>query len=254
MRHRRATPPEARDDRVKQPEVIRAETRSRVRVLFKSYSLLALLWVLPVAFVLGSAEAIGLMVTGRFRRGLAVLITDLYDHKGFEKGINALRYAKFEPFVLHIVDETDRRPELRGDVRPFGDERARAGDITIFHFALPSPMTEAFASLRRARVLQYHNITPASFFAPYDPQLFRLAACGRRELRSLVGRVDLALGDSEFNRRELEELGFDRTAVFPIAVNLARLTVAPRRPALEKILADVKAAAVSRDRRRSAAS
>ena len=128
--------------------------------------------------------------------------------------------------------------ELRGDVRPFGDEAARAGDVTIFHFALPSPMTEAFASLRGARVLQYHNITPASFFAPYDPQLFRLAAFGRRELRSLVGRVDLALGDSEFNRRELEEVGFDRTGVFPIAVNLTRLTDAPRRPALEKILAD----------------
>ena len=28
-------------------------------------------------------------------------------------------------------------------------------------------------------MLQYHNITPAAFFAPYDPALFRLAALGR---------------------------------------------------------------------------
>jgi glycosyltransferase involved in cell wall biosynthesis len=87
-------------------------------------------------------------------------------------------------------------------------------------------------------VLQYHNITPASFFAPYSPQLFRLAALGRRELQSLVGRVDLALGDSEFNRSELEALGFAPTGVMPIAVDTARITAAPLRPALDKILGD----------------
>ena len=58
------------------------------------------------------------------------------------------------------------------------------------------------------RVLQYHNVTPAAFFAPYDPALFRLAALGREELATLAGRVDLALGDSEYNRQELEALGF----------------------------------------------
>ena len=127
---------------------------------------------------------------------------------------------------------------LRGDVRPFDDPAAHLGDATIFHFALPSPMTSAFASLRGRRIVQYHNITPASFFAPYDAGLFRLAALGRQELKTLVGRVDLALGDSEFNRQELEELGFSPTGVMPIAVNTERITNAPRRPALEKILAD----------------
>lgn len=128
--------------------------------------------------------------------------------------------------------------DLRGDVRAFSDPDARRGDVTIFHFALPSPMTEAFATLKGARVLQYHNITPAHFFAPYDAGLFRLAALGRRELATLVGRVDLALGDSEFNRQELEALGFAPTGVLPIAVNTDRITGAPRRPALEKILGD----------------
>jgi glycosyltransferase involved in cell wall biosynthesis len=127
---------------------------------------------------------------------------------------------------------------LRGEVRPFADPAARRGDVTILHFALPSPMTQAFASLEGRRVLQYHNITPAAFFAPYDAGLFRLAALGRQELRTLVGRVDLALGDSDFNRRELEEMGFAPTAVMPIAIDTGRITRAPRRPALEKILGD----------------
>ena len=127
---------------------------------------------------------------------------------------------------------------LRDDVRSFSDPASRTGEVTIFHFALPSPMTAAFASLSGVRILQYHNITPASFFAPYDPQLFRLAALGRQELKSLAGRIDLALGDSEFNRQELEGMGFAPTGVFPIAVDTDRITQAPRLPALETILGD----------------
>ena len=64
-------------------------------------------------------------------------------------------------------------------------------------------MTEAFARLPRGRVLQYHNVTPAHFFAPYDAGIFRLAALGREELATLAGRTDVALGDSAFNRDEL---------------------------------------------------
>jgi glycosyltransferase involved in cell wall biosynthesis len=137
-----------------------------------------------------------------------------------------------ELFAMTIDDD------LRNDVRTFSDPTAGRGDVTIFHFALPSPMTEAFASLNGGKVLQYHNITPAAFFAPYDAGLFRLSALGRRELATLAGRVDLALGDSEFNRQELETLGFLRTGVLPIAVDIERITGAPPRPALERILAD----------------
>ena len=59
-------------------------------------------------------------------------------------------------------------------------------------------------------MLQYHNITPAHFFAPYDPGIFRIAALGRQELATLAGATDLALGDSDYNRRELVELGFPK--------------------------------------------
>jgi len=128
--------------------------------------------------------------------------------------------------------------ELATDVRPFGDADASRGDVTIFHYALPSLMTAAFGSLTGGRVLQYHNVTPAAFFAPYDPALFRLATLGRQELASLVGRVDLALGDSEYNRQELEAVGFANTAVFPIAVDTSRITRRVERPALEAILDD----------------
>lgn len=137
-----------------------------------------------------------------------------------------------EIFALTIDDD------MREEARPFAEPAARGGDITIFHYALPSPMTEAFATLPSGRVLQYHNITPASYFAPYDPALFRLATLGRAELASLAGRVDLALGDSDYNRRELESLGFAPTGVFPIAVDTERITRPVERPAIDRMLDD----------------
>jgi glycosyltransferase involved in cell wall biosynthesis len=126
--------------------------------------------------------------------------------------------------------------DLRGDVIPWTDAGATRGDLTIFHFALVSPMTAAFARLSSGRVLQYHNVTPAHFFAGYDAAIFRLAMLGREDLKSLVGQTDIALGDSEYNRQELESMGFTNTGVFPIAVDTGRISAAPRRPALEKVL------------------
>ena len=137
-----------------------------------------------------------------------------------------------EIYALTVDDD------LRHDVRPFGDAAARRGDVTVLHYAVPSPMTDAFARLPRGRVLQYHNVTPAQFFAPYDPGVFRVAALGREQLKTLVGHTDAALGDSEYNRQELETYGFSNTGVFPIAVDTARIRRAPRRPALEHLLND----------------
>jgi L-malate glycosyltransferase len=127
---------------------------------------------------------------------------------------------------------------LNEEVRSFSDPEARHGDVTIFHYALPSPMTAAFASLDAGRVLQYHNVTPAEYFAPFDPALFRLATLGRAELATLADRTDFALGDSDYNRQELESLGFERTGVFPIAVDTTRVTQPAARPSLDEILDD----------------
>lgn len=161
-------------------------------------------------------------------------------HKGDAIGDSARRMRSLLRQIGHASDiyALAIDDELRGDVRPFTDPTAGRGDLTIFHFALPSVMTEAFARLPRGRILQYHNVTPARFFAPYDPALFRLASLARAELATLVGRVDLALGVSEYNRAELATLGFTPTAVLPLSVDLSRITRADDRPALAKGLTD----------------
>lgn len=159
-------------------------------------------------------------------------------HKGDAIGDSARRVRTLlrelghesEIYALTIDDE------LRGDVRWFADPAAKRGDLTIFHFAMVSPLTAEFARLPGGRILQYHNVTPSHFFAAYDANIFRLTALSREDLKTLVGHTDAALGDSEYNRRELESYGFTNTGVFPIAIDTERITAAPRRPALEAVL------------------
>ena len=62
-------------------------------------------------------------------------------------------------------------------------------------------------------VLVYHNITPPEYFVDVNKELVRLCFRGRRELALYKSRCDLALGDSEYNRQELEALGFSPTGV-----------------------------------------
>jgi glycosyltransferase involved in cell wall biosynthesis len=127
---------------------------------------------------------------------------------------------------------------LSDQVRPWTDAEARDGDVTLLHFASASAMSAAFGTMPGVRVLVYHNVTPARFFAPFDVGLARAAGAARLELEALAGRVDTALGVSDFNRRELEALGFPHTGVLPLLVDLDRLRQAPRVPALEALLQD----------------
>ncbi|WP_437671002.1 DUF58 domain-containing protein [Sorangium sp. So ce131] len=76
-------------------------------------------------------EAMKTFVAQHKRRGLAVVLSDLYDPDGFERGINVLRYNRFEPFVLHIVDGREARPALRGDVRVYDCETGDEREVTV---------------------------------------------------------------------------------------------------------------------------
>jgi glycosyltransferase involved in cell wall biosynthesis len=161
-------------------------------------------------------------------------------HRGDAVGDSARRVRDLLRGMGHTSDifALTIDEDMRDVVRPFTRGEACAGDVTIYHFAVPSPLTDAFRRLRSGRVLQYHNITPPHFFAPYDPGIFRLTTLGRQELATLAGATDVALGDSDFNRQELASLGFTNTGVMPIAVTTERLTEAPPHPGLDALLCD----------------
>jgi L-malate glycosyltransferase len=111
--------------------------------------------------------------------------------------------------------------EMVGNVEP--------DDILIHHFSIGSRASRIAYALPGKMVLVYHNITPPEYFIGVHQDLVKLCFRGRRELMAYIDRCDLALGDSEYNRQELEALGFPSTGVLPVVPDFVHLDVAPDR-------------------------
>jgi uncharacterized protein (DUF58 family) len=126
-------------------------------------------------------SALRTFVSQHKRRGLAVLLSDLYDPAGFEAGINVLRYNKFEPFVLHLVDRADARPALRGDIRLYDCETGEEREVTITGRVLDR-YREAYEEYLRevqlfctAKQVPY---VPADISVPFDDMVLRVLRRG----------------------------------------------------------------------------
>lgn len=100
-------------------------------------------------------------------------------------------------------------------------------NLLIHHFSIGSRASRVAYALPDRMALVYHNITPPEYFIGVHPLLVQLCFMGRRELRAYVDRVALALGDSEYNRQELEDAGFRDTAVLPVVPSFSHLDVPP---------------------------
>ncbi len=136
-----------------------------------------------------------------------------------------LRAAGYESEI--IVETADPRLEdLTVDYQEMVNEIG-PDDLLIHHFSIGSRASRTAYALPARMALIYHNITPPEFFLGVHPQLVKQCYHGRRELTAYRDRVDLALGDSEFNRQELEALGFSPTAVLPVVPDFTHLDVAP---------------------------
>lgn len=122
-------------------------------------------------------DALKTFVAQHKRRGLAVLISDLYDPAGFERGINALRFNKFEPFVLHVVDKKEARPQLKGDVRLYDCETGEEREVTVTD-SLLDDMAKAFDDYQRA-IERFCTSRQVPYFAadvsvPFDELVLRV--------------------------------------------------------------------------------
>jgi uncharacterized protein (DUF58 family) len=126
-------------------------------------------------------DAMKTFVAQHKRRGLVIVISDLYDPHGFERGINVLRYNKFEPFVLHVVDETDGRPKLSGDVRIYDCETGDEREVTVTPKVLAQYRTayEAYlGDIKRFCTERQVPYVPADVKIPFDDLVLRVLRRG----------------------------------------------------------------------------
>jgi glycosyltransferase involved in cell wall biosynthesis len=152
-------------------------------------------------------------------------------------GNEALRIQQIlreEGFVSEIFAESVH-PEMAGLARKLWDYRRVSGpdNLVILHFSIGAGVSTFAYHLPDPILLVYHNITPARWFAKFHRHLAGLCYHGRRELQAFIPRARLAVGDSEFNRAELEAVGFHPTGVLPLLLDPARLTAPPNEVVLE---------------------
>jgi glycosyltransferase involved in cell wall biosynthesis len=171
-------------------------------------------------------------VSGRVHQVLATLgYGDAIGHEvlGIQRVLQAAGYDS-EVFV----ETADRRLEqLTTDYRDMVGAIAPE-DVVIHHFSIGSRASRTAYALPGRMALVYHNITPPEYFLGVHKDLVKLCFRGRRELTAYVGRCELALGDSEYNRQELATLGFVRTGVLPVIPDFTHLDVPPNTMTAER--------------------
>ncbi|HUG37377.1 MAG TPA: DUF58 domain-containing protein [Candidatus Limnocylindrales bacterium] len=105
------------------------------------------------AYVLRSREA-----------GLAVLISDLMDPAGYERGLKALLERRFDVHVVHLLAPEEMNPAFGGDLRLTDAETGEVRDLTLDGEALRGyrqrlhDFIERAESFCRANEISYHRV------------------------------------------------------------------------------------------------
>lgn len=65
------------------------------------------------------------------RRGLAIVLSDFYDPKGYQEGLNFLRYNRYDTLAIHVYDPEEATPSLQGDLEIVDCETGEVRPVTI---------------------------------------------------------------------------------------------------------------------------
>jgi hypothetical protein len=60
-----------------------------------------------------------------------VVVSDLYDPAGFQRGLDILRHHRYEPHLVQVFDRQEAEPKLLGDLELFDIETNSIRKVTI---------------------------------------------------------------------------------------------------------------------------
>lgn len=130
-------------------------------------------------------------------------------------------------------------PEVRQacDGTPDALETAGPDDILLHQFFNETALMKHVEAFPGRRLLMYHNITPPEYL---DPSSVEYTSClrGLKQARAYRSLYEAAVGMSDFSRRDLERLGFQRTGVFPLLVDLEKFQAVRPDPVLSSRIKD----------------
>jgi len=131
-------------------------------------------------------------------------------------------------------------PRIASECKPLSDCRTATSDVAVHHYAIASEATEVFLSCPGRKVLLYHNITPAEYFAGFDDGVAHALQEARQNLKRVALQSDAVWAVSEFNASELKASGINDVKVFPLMFTPTRLDMPPDPAVLRKFAEPMK--------------
>ncbi len=112
-------------------------------------------------------------------------------------------------------------PDVEREGRPVIElGRATRGRWLLYQASIGSPVYDILAARSEPKLVNYHNITPASLLRAWEPAVAYEASLGREQLARLAPQSHFAVADSGFNESELLALGYSGTAVVPLLIDM----------------------------------
>ncbi len=115
--------------------------------------------------------------------------------------------------------------------------RATRGRWLLYQASIGSPVYDILAARSEPKLVNYHNITPASLLRAWEPNVAYEVSLGREQLARLAPQSRFAVADSAFNESELVALGYKGTAVVPLLIDMQSKSDEPDPALLERLMA-----------------
>ena len=139
------------------------------------------------------------------------------------KGYKTLIYA--ENIDKKLKDKVEKIENLK---------KVDKNDIIIYHKSTGTKMTFDLEYFKCKKIIRYHNITPEKYFKKYNKFLYNLVKYGRRGLEHASKYMDYGLAVSNYNKKELDELGYKNVEVMPILIPFEDYEKIPDKKIIEK--------------------
>ena len=72
------------------------------------------------------------------RRGVAVVVSDLLDPRGFRAGLDRLRFSRHQPHIIQLLASSDREPGMLGDLDLVDVESGQVKQVTVTERSIAS--------------------------------------------------------------------------------------------------------------------
>lgn len=95
----------------------------------------------------------------------------------------------------------------------------KSDDLVLYHLSTGTELNEWIQTVKCKKIMIYHNITPYHFFDAYCMESALLCKKGLEQTRALRECFDYVFADSEFNKKNLIEMGYTcPIGVLPILI------------------------------------